>query len=128
MGDLPDTVGDLLNTVGDLPNTVGDLPNTVGDLPNTVGDLPSIVGDLPNTMGDLPNSSCFFHYHPFSSGFGVFFFQFFCFSPFTLFIYPVSSSLFYKFNSRSSALIALALFTCVNRGYLVLQPVVMVEV
>ena len=65
------------------------------------------------TTISLPGSSWFFPFLwmcQFLTIFIIYFFQFFwVFSPFHP-ISPVSSSLFFKFNSRSVALIALALF------------------
>ena len=93
MVDFPDTVVDLPDTMVDLPDTMVGLPDTMIDLPDTMVDHPDTMVDLPDTMVDLSDtmshiSSCFFPFH---------------------LVFPIHSSLFFKFNSRSLALIALAL-------------------
>ena len=101
--------------------------------------------DLPDTMVDIPVSfclflffpvySCFFQYHLVSSRFWCFFLPVFSLSfipvysrlfPFYL-VFPVSSSLFFRFNSMSSALIALALFKTSIRIYLSPSPLMLQE-
>ena len=93
MVDLPDTMLHLPDTMIDLPDIMVDLFDTMVDLPDTMVDHPDTMVDLPDTMVDLPDtmshiSSCFFPFH---------------------LVFPIHSSLFFKFNSRSLALIALAL-------------------
>ena len=97
MVDLPDTMLHLPDTMIDLPDIMVDLFDTMVDLPDTMVDHPDTMVDLPDTMVDLPDtmshiSSCFFPFH---------------------LVFPIHSSLFFKFNSRSSALIALALISVV---------------
>jgi hypothetical protein len=70
----------------DLFDTMVDLPDTMVDHPDTMVDLPDTMVDLPDTMSHI--SSSFFPFH---------------------LVFPIHSSLFFKFNSRSLALIALAL-------------------
>jgi len=94
MVNLPDTMVELPDTMVYLPDAMVDLPDTMLDLPDTLVDHPDTMVDLPETMVDLPDTMS----HIFS-----------CFSPFHL-VFPIPSNLFFKFNSRSSALIALALF------------------
>ena len=101
MVDLPDTMLHLPDTMIDLPDIMVDLFDTMVDLPDTMVDHPDTMVDLPDTMVDLPDtmshiSSCFFPFH---------------------LVFPIHSSLFFKFNSRSSALIALALFLFVLKHY-----------
>ena len=99
MVDLPNTRVDLPNTMVDLSNTIVDLTNTMVDLPNTMVNLPNTMVDLPSTMVFLSScfsvSSRFFLFLPVSSRFPFFF------------------SLYFKFYTRSLALIALALFIIV---------------
>ena len=94
MVDLPNTTVDLPNTRVDLPNTMVDLPYPMVDLPNIMVDLPNTLVDLPNTLVDLVFSS-FFQFHP---------------------VFPIYFSLFFKFYTKSLALIALALF-CVKSTF-----------
>ena len=94
MVDLPDTMLHLPDTMIDLPDIMVDLFDTMVDLSDTMVDHPDTMVDLPDTMVDLPDtmshiSSCFFLVH---------------------LVFPIHSSLFFKFNSRSLALIALALY------------------
>ena len=89
----------------DLPDTMLDLPNI---LPNTMVELPKTMVDLPNTIVDLPNTMVFYLFPVFLFFFLCFFHCFFQSYP----VFPIYSSLFFKFHTRRSALIALA-FLCI---------------